>query len=437
MFEGDVRRLLATVGIATAIGLASGELLLCYLAATLLHLAWLYRNLLRLLTWLRNRSTLDAPESPGLFEEITLEIDYLRERHRKRKKTLASYLRQFQQATRALPDATIVLGEDGEVQWANEASARYLGIRWPEDMGQRITNLIRHPTVREFVLAKRTESALEIPSPISPHRFLSILLAPYGESRWLFVARDITELHRANLVRSDFVANVSHELRTPLTVFRGYLELLYEQRDMAPPPWLPALEQLNAHANRMQELVEELLLLSRLEQSDRVSDPEPVLVSEMLADILKQARIVSGAREHLFTLETDATLRILGSASELKSCFTNLVVNAVNYTPARGVIRVRWFADARGAHLEVQDNGIGIAEEHLDRLTERFYRVDSARARGDGGTGLGLAIVKHVLIRHSGTLDIRSQLGAGSTFRCDFPPEAIVPQSSLPLSRPA
>jgi len=437
MFEGDVRRLLATVGIATAIGLASGELLLCYLAATLLHLAWLYRNLLRLLTWLRNRSTLDAPESPGLFEEITLEIDYLRERHRKRKKTLASYLRQFQQATRALPDATIVLGEDGEVQWANEASARYLGIRWPEDMGQRITNLIRHPTVREFVLAKRTESALEIPSPISPHRFLSILLAPYGESRWLFVARDITELHRANLVRSDFVANVSHELRTPITVFRGYLELLYEQRDMAPPPWLPALEQLNAHANRMQELVEELLLLSRLEQSDRVSDPEPVLVSEMLADILKQARIVSGAREHLFTLETDATLRILGSASELKSCFTNLVVNAVNYTPARGVIRVRWFADARGAHLEVQDNGIGIAEEHLDRLTERFYRVDSARARGDGGTGLGLAIVKHVLIRHSGTLDIRSQLGAGSTFRCDFPPEAIVPQSSLPLSRPA
>ena len=437
MFEGDVRRLLATVGIATTIGLASGELLLCYLAATLLHLAWLYRNLLRLLTWLRNRSTLDAPESPGLFEEITLEIDYLRERHRKRKKTLASYLRQFQQATRALPDATIVLGEDGEVQWANEASARYLGIRWPEDMGQRITNLIRHPTVREFVLAKRTESALEIPSPISPHRFLSILLAPYGESRWLFVARDITELHRANLVRSDFVANVSHELRTPITVFRGYLELLYEQRDMAPPPWLPALEQLNAHANRMQELVEELLLLSRLEQSDRVSDPEPVLVSEMLADILKQARIVSGAREHLFTLETDATLRILGSASELKSCFTNLVVNAVNYTPARGVIRVRWFADARGAHLEVQDNGIGIAEEHLDRLTERFYRVDSARARGDGGTGLGLAIVKHVLIRHSGTLDIRSQLGAGSTFRCDFPPEAIVPQSSLPLSRPA
>lgn len=437
MFEGDVRRLLATVGVATAIGLASGELLLCYLAAALLHLAWLYRNLSRLLTWLRNRSTLDAPESPGLFEEITLEIDYLRERHRKRKKTLASYLRQFQQATRALPDATIVLDEDGEVQWANEASARYLGIRWPEDMGQRITNLIRHPKVREFVLAKRTESALEIPSPINPHRFLSILLAPYGESRWLFVARDITELHRANLVRSDFVANVSHELRTPITVFRGYLELLYEQRNMAPPPWLPALEQLNAHANRMQELVEELLLLSRLEQSDRVSDPEPVLVSEMLADILKQARIVSGAREHLFTLETDASLRILGSASELKSCFTNLVVNAVNYTPARGVIRVRWLGDARGAHLEVQDNGIGIAEEHLDRLTERFYRVDSARARGDGGTGLGLAIVKHVLIRHGGTLDIRSQLGAGSTFRCDFPPEAIVPQSALPLSRPA
>jgi two-component system phosphate regulon sensor histidine kinase PhoR len=437
VFEGDLRRLLVLTAVATLAGLLSEHFTACYLVAALAYGIWLHRRLAQLLVWLRNRRTLDAPESPGVFEEIILEIDYLRERHKKRKKTLASYLKQFQQATRALPDATMVLGDDGEVQWANEAAARYLGIRWPEDMGQRITNLIRNPRLREFVVEHRVETAIEIQAPTRPNCFLSILLAPYGESRWLFVARDITELHRANLIRSDFVANVSHELRTPITVFRGYLDLLIEQREQAPAPWRPALDQMSAHASRMQALVEELLLLSRLEQSDRIAHAEPVLVSELLGDILKQARVVSGAREHLFTLEADPVLRIVGAPGELNSAFSNLVINAVNYTPARGVIRVRWYEDARGAHLEVQDNGIGIAEEHLDRLTERFYRVDSARARGDGGTGLGLAIVKHVLLRHGASLDIRSQPGVGSTFRCDFPPETIVAQSALPLSQPA
>lgn len=433
----DLWRLAAIAAVAAAAGRVTGEYTACGLVAALLYIGWLHRNLSLLLQWLRDRKTNEPPEPPGVFEELSLEVDYLRERHKRRKKKLAAYLKQFQQATRALPDATVVLGEDGEVEWANEAAARHLGVRWPEDMGQRITNLIRLPVVRDFVLERGHDKAIEIPSPTNPNSHLSILLAPYGKSRWLFVARDVTQLHRANQIRSDFVANVSHELRTPITVFRGYLETLMLQREAAPPPWVPVLDQLNVHAKRMQSLVEELLLLSRLEQEDEVPNPQPVLVSELLGDILKQARIVSGKREHLFSLEADPVLRIMGAAGELQSAFSNLVINAVNYTPARGVIRVRWYGDSQGAHLEVQDNGIGISQDHLERITERFFRVESSRVRGDGGTGLGLAIVKHVLLRHGASLDIRSNLGEGSTFRCDFPAAAVVAQTLLQLSQPA
>jgi len=437
MMSKDWWRLASLALLATLAGVLSGEYALCYLVTAVGYIAWVHRNLDLLLEWLRIPKTHVPPEPPGVFEELSLEVDYLRERHKKRKKKLAAYLKQFQQATRALPDATVVLGDDGDVQWANEAAARHLGIRWPEDMGQRVTNLIRLPKVRDFVLERAENGTLEISSPTNPNRHLSILLAPYGKARWLFVARDVTQLHRANQIRSDFVANVSHELRTPITVFRGYLETLVDQRAQAPPAWLPVLDQLNAHANRMQALVEELLLLSRLEQEDDVPNPEPVAVSEMLSDILREARVISGRREHLFSIEIDPGVQIMGSAKELHSAFSNLVINAVNYTPARGVIHVRWFLDALGAHLEVQDNGIGIAEEHLERITERFYRVDTSRARSDGGTGLGLAIVKHVLLRHHATLEIRSKLGEGSTFRCDFPPETISAQAALPLSQPA
>jgi two-component system, OmpR family, phosphate regulon sensor histidine kinase PhoR len=437
MLSRDLWRLIGILLLALIAGALSGYYFACLFLGAMTHIAWMHRNLGGLLRFLRNSKNHIAPEPPGVFEEIALEIDYLRERHKKRKKKLANYLKQFQQATRALPDATVVLSEDGAVRWANEAAARHLGVRWPEDLGQRITNLIRVPKLRDFVTEQVHASAIEIPSPTNANRFLSVLLAPYGKSEYLFVARDITDLHRANQIRSDFVANVSHELRTPITVFRGYLETLVQQRAQAPTAWLPVLDQLDAHANRMQTLVEELLLLSRLEQEDHLRNPEPVAVNEILSDVLKTAREISGNREHIFALESDPSLEIMGSRMELMSAISNLVFNAVNYTPARGVIQLRWYRNNEGAHLEVQDNGIGIGAEHLERITERFYRVDSSRSRGHGGTGLGLAIVKHVLIRHGATLSIKSKLGEGSVFRCDFPTPTIAPQQVLALSQPA
>jgi two-component system phosphate regulon sensor histidine kinase PhoR len=433
MYSKDIWRLLLLLLLATAVGALFQHVAEAIAFAALGYVAWLHRNLHGLLGWLRDSKRHEPPEPPGVFEEIAVEIDYLRDRHKKRKKKLASYLKQFQQATRALPDATVVLDEDGAVQWANQAATKYLGIRWPEDVDQRITNLIRLPKVRDFVQEHDEAHTIEIPSPTNPNRFLSILLAPYGKNQWLFVARDITQLHRANQIRSDFVANVSHELRTPTTVFKGYLETLLDQREQCPPSWRPALEQMSTHADRMQSLIEELLLLSRLEREDHVPDPKPVLVSELLSEVLKQARVLSAGRDHIFSLEADPRLQVMGSRNEIYSAISNLVFNAVNYTPPRGIIQVRWFRDEAGAHLEVQDNGPGIGEEHLERITERFYRVDPSRSRADGGTGLGLSIVKHVLMRHDATLDIRSQLGEGSTFRCDFPPETIVPEDAPAL----
>ncbi len=432
MYPKDLWRLTLLALLALAVGALSGHAAEAVAMAALGYCAWLHRNLHGLLAWLRDSKHREPPEPSGVFEEVVVEIDYLRERHKKRKKKLANYLKQFQQATRALPDATVVLDEDGAVQWANQAAGKYLGIRWPEDVDQRITNLIRLPKVRDFVQEHDEAHTIEIPSPTNPHRFLSILLAPYGKDQWLFVARDITQLHRANQIRSDFVANVSHELRTPTTVFKGYLETLLDQQDRCPPSWRPALEQMSAHADRMQSLIEELLLLSRLEREDHVPDPQPVFVSELLSEVLKQARVLSGPRDHIFSLEADPKLRVLGCHTEIYSAISNLVFNAVNYTPPRGIVQIRWFRDEAGAHLEVQDNGIGIGEEHLDRITERFYRVDPSRARGDGGTGLGLAIVKHVLMRHDATLTVRSKLGEGSTFRCDFPPETIAAEDTPP-----
>lgn len=429
MQHQDLWRALAFLLAGLVLGLLTGAMAWSLLAASVAYITWLHHGLAELLVWLRHRKEHEPPEHPGVFEEVTLEVDYLRERHKKRKKKLASYLKQFQNATRALPDATVVLDVDDEVRWANSAARRDLGICWPEDVGQRITNLVRTPALRAYIEASRGQegSTIEIEGPMDAERYLSVLTAPYGVDQRILVARDVTQLHMANQIHADFVANVSHELRTPITVFQGYLEMLRDQQNQAPAAWQPALEQMSAHARRMQNLVEELLLLSSLESELRVPQPSTVDIPALISDIHGRARELSGADEHLFSFEIDGSLCLNGARAEIDSAFSNLVFNAVQHTPARGVIRVRWYRDELGAHFAVEDNGIGIAPEHLPRLTERFYRVDPSRARDQrgGGTGLGLAIVKHVLARHGATLDITSTPGKGSCFRADFPSTEI------------
>jgi len=426
MHTFDIIRLALTLFAGLLLGWALDSVTLGLLIALSLYCLWLHRNLSRLLGWVRHRKQAEAPDPRGVFEELCREVDYLRERHKKRKKKLGAYLKQFQQATRALPDSTVVLDEAGDVEWANKAAAEVLGIRWPEDRGQRISNLIRDPAVLEFIENHGSKSSLDIASPIDSSIHLNVRLTRSGNRQRLFVARDVTQLHRANQIRSDFVANVSHELRTPITVLRGYVENMTAQTDLCPPAWRGALEQMGTHIGRMQAVVEDLLLLSGLEQRDRVEDPEPVPIAELIVDIHRRSQALDAHKDHIFMLEINTDVSIQGSHKELYSCLSNLIYNALNYTDERGIIEIHWYRDADGAHFSVKDNGIGISAEHIPRLTERFYRADSSRSRARGGTGLGLAIVKHILTRHRATLHIESEVGQGSMFRCDFPPEVIV-----------
>ena len=435
MSPADSYRLLLSIAFGGCLGMLIGDMTLGILLSLAAYIAWIHGRLNGLLKWVRNRKEYDAPETQGIFEDITLEIDYLRERHKKRKKKLASYLKQFKQATRALPDATIVLDRDGNVQWANKASAETLGVRWPEDVDQRITNLVRNPELVGFIDAALDGTSIDISSPTENERQFNIRLAHYGKDQLLFVARDTTELQRTNQIRKDFVANVSHELKTPLTVIKGYVETLSMQSKSLPDAYPAALAEMEKHTNRMQYLVEDLLLLSQLERGDTVGGQQPIAVAELVSEIHRQNASIDGAAERIFSLELDSNLHIIGSQKTLHSAFSNLLVNAIRYTNPRDVIEIRWYRDDEGAHFEVKDHGIGIAPEHISRLTERFYRVDAGRDRTVGGTGLGLAIVKHALTLHDAKLHIESELGEGSLFRCDFPTSKIVEPYMDPISQ--
>jgi two-component system phosphate regulon sensor histidine kinase PhoR len=255
----------------------------------------------------------------------------------------------------------------------------------------------------------------------APYLDLSLSLLQYQDGQYLLVIEDITQIHHLERMRQDFVANVSHELRTPLTVFHGYLEMLLEQKKYPASACKKIFEQMYQQSVRMEKLIGDLLLLSRLESvAPEQQHFKPIAVAHLLEIICQDARAFSGTRQHTITLSADKNLTLYGLENELTSAFTNIIINAVNYTPARGHISIKWHQHNHQACLEVTDTGIGIEKKHIPRLTERFYRVDKARSRSSGGTGLGLAIVKHVLLLHKATLNISSEPESGSTFTCIF-----------------
>ena len=288
----------------------------------------------------------------------------------------------------------------------------------PQDVGLPIVNLLRSPAFGNYLDEQKFDEPLVMDSPADERIRLQIRVVRYGEDQKLLLVRDMTRLHRLEAMRRDFVANVSHELRSPLTVIMGYLETLSDDDD-APQSWQRPLSEMNHQARRMHEIVEDLLSLSRIEHDPGGAPRKPVKVAGMLESIAKDALKLRPDPPLIHT-EAEHDLVLLGDYNELYSAFSNLVFNAVQYTPGDGDIHVRWYGDHKGAHLEVRDSGEGIPAHHIPRLTERFYRVDKARSRKLGGTGLGLAIVKHVVMRHDGVLRIESALHEGSTFSCDF-----------------
>lgn len=400
-------------------GLLFGAVAWFLLLGLLIYLGWHLYNLYLLQRWLVEGKRFHPPESHGVWDDVFERIYRLQKRNRKRKRHLGRMLKRFQTATSALPDATIVLGPHRDIEWWNAAARDIFELRSPRDIGQRIDNLLRHPRFIEYLQKGDFSQSVIIPSPTDYNIILAVRVVPYGENRQLVVARDITRLERLEQTRRDFVANVSHELRSPLTVVSGYLETLQEELG-EDPVWGNSLRSMCGQTERMRDIVDDLLLLSRLETGRQQDDAEAVDVPGMLAQILEEAERLSGESGHGFSREVDARLGLRGNEMELYSAFSNLVFNAVRYTPPGGAIRVCWRDTDAGPCFEVEDSGIGIAAHHIPRLTERFYRVDAGRSRRSGGTGLGLAIVKHVLLRHDAVLGIESTPGKGSTFRCQF-----------------
>ena len=259
-----------------------------------------------------------------------------------------------------------------------------------------------------------------MPSPVSPDKLLSIRITPYGNEQRLLQAREGTLIRQLESVRQDFVANASHELRTPLTVIHGYLESLIDRSVTDQGQLTAVLSQMYQQTTRIKGIVEDMLTLSHLEQ--QISPPtQPVDVDRLLEQVRNEAEVLSGEKRHQISLDVESGYVIEWSLEEVRSLLSNLTVNAVRYTPAGGLITLRWWVETRGAYFVVEDTGIGIDESHISRITERFYRVDVARSRESGGTGLGLAIVKHVLVRMQGDLTVNSVLGSGSTFTCYLP----------------
>ncbi|MBN4079236.1 phosphate regulon sensor histidine kinase PhoR [Beggiatoa alba] len=399
--------------------------------ALMVYLGWHLYNLYRLERWYYRRKKNEPPNASGIWGEAFEHIYQLQRSNRQRKKKLATILSRFKESTAAMPDATVVLTENDHIEWFNKAAKRYLGLQTKQDVGQRIDNLIRHSRFSEFLARGDFSEPLEMVSPLDPQRYFSFRIVPYGNRQKLLVVRDISRLKRLERMRSDFVANVSHELRTPLTVVSGYLENMMDDDSDEAQQWSQCLHQMQGQTRRMTRLVEDLLMLSRLEDEEKVAARDLVAVPAILLALRDDAQALSGVRDHQITLEIDESIWLRGSEKELTSAFSNLIFNAVQYTPEKGHIALRWFRDGEDVCFEVKDDGIGIAAQHVYRLTERFYRVDTGRSRESGGTGLGLAIVKHVLDRHSARLEIESQPGQSSVFRCVFSQKLLIDRDAL------
>ncbi len=419
-FGAEFRRIVLIVIIALAIGLPLDCTGLTLFVGSLVYIYLSYKQMARLQHWLEH-TDLAPPESDGLWGSVFDNIYQLQRRQRLEKEELQAVIKRIQEITSALRDGVIILDYRGHLDFWNPAAHRMLALN-TKDQGQSVINFIRHPKFVSYFEEQNYAEPIDLPSPRFPSKQLQFQITPFGKSERLIVVRDITQLHNLEKIRQDFVANVSHELRTPLTVINGYVETLADNNTT--PSWNKPLQQMLQQAKRMSLLINDLLVLSKLETTEAGYNQKLINIEQLLSVIKSEAEVLSKEKHQALTLICNNTTKPLvmqGNEKELHSAFSNLVTNAIKYTQAEGKISILLWQDKNHFYVSVSDNGPGIEAKHLPRLTERFYRVDASRNSGTGGTGLGLAIVKHVLIRHDAELKITSEVGKGSVFMCVFP----------------
>ncbi len=391
------------------------------------------------LKWLQSRRAMAPPRDSGFWGEVSYRVERSTRSLEQKIDLEQTRLEQFLSAIEASPNGVMMLDVNDQIEWCNSVAADHFGIDPQRDRLQPITNLVRAPIFVAYLQAGQFDEAVSFPGPGS-RGTVSVLIKPYGEAMKLVLSQDITERERSDSMRRGFVANVSHEIRTPLTVLSGFIETMASLQ-LTEVERRRVIELMAQQAQRMQHLVGDLLTLAQLEGSPRPPADRWVPVQQLLTQVRATAEALSAGRHTLVCGSAVApeggSDLIAGAEQELHSAIANLVNNAIRYTPSGGTVHVSWVVRADGVgELEVRDSGIGIAKEHLPRLTERFYRVDGSRSRDTGGTGLGLSIVKHVVQRHGGELEIRSEPGTGSSFRLVFPAARVRATITSPLESP-
>lgn len=419
--KAEFWRFLCILGIALVIGLVSHRTALALLVVLGAYTCWLLLKIRQLQRWV-NRLRLGSPPDKsslaGLWADIGYDLQLLQNKHDKEKQRLQAVVKRVQDMTTALTDGVVLIDPRGNMEWWNRVAERMFDFR-EIDRGHKLINLIRHPKFVQYFDDAEYSTPLEL-AMWQRNQHLEFQVHVFGEGERLVIARDITRVYKLEQMRKDFVANVSHELRTPLTVIQGYVETLSDAHNV-PPSWQKALGQMSQQCARMTALINDLLTLTKLETAQKEVHQKPVALGPLLEGILADARALSGDKNHMLTLHGNALACVVGSEAELRSAISNLVVNAINYSPPATHIDVTLNSSPTETVVSVKDAGIGIDPKHLSRITERFYRVDQGRSVASGGTGLGLAIVKHVLLRHNAELRIKSELGKGSEFSCHFP----------------
>jgi two-component system phosphate regulon sensor histidine kinase PhoR len=398
------------------------------LAALLYHA----HILARMTRWLARPVPESLPEGRGGWAQVLRSLHRHERDATRRQEALADALARLRRAAEALPDGVVILDADNRIEWCNDTAAGHLGLDAKADSGQPIANLVRDPQFVAYLGEVQRGMPAPIQVPLAKDRLHALQIIPYAQEQKLLLTRDVTQAERLESMRRDFVANVSHELRTPLTVLAGFLETVQELK-LDPQRVRDYLAMMQEQAARMQRIIEDLLTLSQLESSPPPAT-DRVRVLPLLERVCADARALSGGR-HEVSLDARPEVDLMGAEAELASAFANVVNNAVRYTPPGGKIHMVWRDGPDGARFTVQDSGVGIAPEHLPRLTERFYRVDRGRSRDTGGTGLGLAIVKHALARHDARLEIESAPGKGSRFTARFPSKRTSPAASAYADR--
>ncbi|WP_445116892.1 phosphate regulon sensor histidine kinase PhoR [Acinetobacter sp. WZC-1] len=420
----DLRLLAFLFIIGGFIGLGTGYFWICILVAFAVFFSLQLRSLYLVNEWISNRPYDAPPNLDGIWGALLFNVYRAQRQERIVQAEMVGLIDRAQSSLIALTEAVILTDELHQIEWWNPAAEALLGIQ-PQDRGRNILTIIRQPDFFEyFNHIDDSPDGIKIQSSVFEENYVQIKLTRFGSESRLLLAYDVTRIHNLEQMRKDFVDNISHELRTPLTVLSGYIETFTDQEDLN-PRWKRAFEQMQSQTRRMNALVNDLLLLSRLEGNRQIAKNQIIEMPDLMNQLFDDAQAYNVDYGHTLNLEIDSHCDLIGSDTELASAFSNLITNAIKYTPRGGTITIGWHDDGEHAYFSVEDTGIGIDPRHLPRLTERFYRVDSDRSRQTGGTGLGLAIVKHVLMQHNAWLDVESRENCGSTFKAIFPRERL------------